>query len=118
MPASIQRETGDIYVLRLSGTLLRSELGAVQDKLIPDIAAGARPNILVLLENFEGFERGAAWGELEFLFSHVNDIAKIAIVGDPRWERDTLAFAGAGYRKAPVNFFPTSQFAEARDWVA
>ena len=118
MPASIQRETNDIYALRLSGTVLRSEIAAVQDKVAVDIDAGTKPRILALLENFEGFERGADWGDLDFLFSHINDIAKIAIVGEPRWERDTLAFAGAGSRKAPVKFFPANQLAAARDWIA
>ena len=118
MAASIQRETNDIYALRLSGTVLRSEIAAVQDKVAVDIDAGTRPRILALLENFEGFERGADWGDLDFLFSHINDIAKIAIVGEPSWERDTLAFAGAGSRKAPVKFFPSNQLAVAREWIA
>ena len=29
-----------------------------------------------------------------------------------------LAFAGAGVRKAPVKFFPPSELAEARPWLA
>jgi hypothetical protein len=42
----------------------------------------------------------------------------IAIVGEPRWEADTLAFAGAGFRSAPVKFFPEGQVAQARAWLA
>jgi hypothetical protein len=71
-----------------------------------------------VIENFQGFERGADWGDLEFLFSHSNEIAKIAIIGEPRWESDALAFAGAGFRRAPVKFFPTGQEAQARVWLA
>jgi len=118
MPASIQRESNNTYLLTLSGTVLRSEFGAVQDQTAPDIDTGVKPRILAILENFEGWELGADWGDLEFLFSHSNEIAKIAIVGEPRWEHDALAFAGAGFRKSPVKFFPTSQIAEARAWLA
>jgi hypothetical protein len=118
MPASIQRESANTYVLRLSGTVLGSEFGNVQSAMTGDIDAGVRPRILALLEDFEGWERGAEWGELEFIFSHSNEIAKIAIVGEPRWEREALAFAGAGIRKAPVKFFPTGQLNEARAWLA
>jgi hypothetical protein len=118
MPASIQRESTNTYVLRLSGTVLRSEFGNVQSATTGDIDAGVKPRILALLEDFEGWERGADWGDLEFLFSHSNEIAKIAIVGEPRWEREALAFAGAGFRNAPVKFFPTTQLSEARDWIA
>ena len=118
MPANIQRETNNTYVLRLSGVVERSEFGAVQDKTAVDIDTGVQPRILAILETFEGWERGAEWGDLGFLFSHSNEIARIAIVGDPRWEENALAFAGAGFRKAPVKFFPTEQLAEARAWLA
>jgi len=118
MPANIQRETDNIYVLRISGTLQRSEFGGAQDKTVGDIGAGVKPRILAILENFEGWERGADWGNLDFVYWHSNDIAKIAIVGEPRWESDALAFAGAGFRNAPVKFFPDTQLAEARAWLA
>ena len=118
MPATIERETNNISVLHLSGTVQRTEFGNVQDTTARDIDAGAKPRVLAILENFEGWERGADWGDLEFLFSHSHEIAKIAIVGEPRWESDALAFAGAGFRRAPVKFFPTGQEAPARAWLA
>ena len=118
MPATIQRETNGTYLLRLSGTVQRTEFGNVQDTTAREIDAGAKPRVLALLENFAGWERGADWGDLEFLFSHSHEIAKIAIVGEPRWEADALAFAGAGFRRAPVKFFPTGQEAQARAWLA
>ena len=118
MPATIQRESNNTYLMTLSGTVQRSEFAAAQNQMSPDIDTGVKPRILAILENFEGWERGADWGDLEFLFSHSHEIAKIAIVGEPRWEHDALAFAGAGFRKAPVKFFPTDQHAEARAWLA
>jgi hypothetical protein len=117
MPATIQRDNNTTYVLRLSGIVRRAEFGEVQGTAARDIDAGVKPHILAILENFEGWERNADWGDLEFQFSHGNEIAKIAIVGEPRWEPEALAFAGAGFRDAPVKFFPASQLAEARAWL-
>ena len=79
--------------------------------------AGARPRLLAILENFEGWERGADWNDLDFLFAHSNDIAKIAIVTEPRWEAEVLAFAGAGVRRAPVKLFPPGEVEQAREWL-
>jgi hypothetical protein len=118
MPASIQRERESIYLLRCSGTVGKDEFEAVQTALAKDIDTGVKPRILALLDGFEGWERNAGWGDLEFLFSHSSEIAKIAIVGDARWETNASAFAGAGMRPAPVKFFPTGQEAEARAWLA
>jgi hypothetical protein len=118
MPAEIQRLSNDTYVMRLSGVVMRNEFANVQNKAAADINAGAKPRIMAILENFEGWERGADWDDLSFLFSHGDEIEKIAIVGDPKKEGEALAFAGAGFRRAPVKFFPTGQEAEARTWLA
>lgn len=118
VPATIQRETDDLYLLRLSGAVSKDEFAAAQDAVAPDIDAGARPRILAVLENFDGWDKNAAWGDLEFLFWHSGEIAKIAIVGEPRWQHDAMAFAGAGSRPAPVSFFLPSQLAEARAWLS
>jgi hypothetical protein len=118
MPAKIERIDNNTFLLRLSGLVKRAEFGVAQDRTAVEIDAGAKPRILALLDGFAGFERGADWGDLEFLFSHSNEIARIAIVGDPNWETETLAFAGAGFRKAPVKFFPPDQEKQAREWLA
>lgn len=118
MPADIQPEPNNVYVLRFSGILKRSEFGGTQTAAARAIDAGAKPRVLAILENFEGWERGADWNDLDFMLSHSNEIAKIAIVGEPRWEPEALAFAGAGFRSAPVKFFPSAQQAQARVWLA
>ncbi len=82
------------------------------------IDAGAKPRLLAILDEFEGWERGADWNDLDFLFSHSQEIARIAIVVDPRWEVPALAFAGAGVRRAPVKLFPPNELAQARKWLA
>lgn len=117
MPVIIQSEPGNVQVLRISGTLKRSEFGNVQSTVACAIDAGAKPCVLAILEDFQGWERGADWNDLDFMRSHGNEIAKIAIVGEPRWEPEALAFAGAGFRSAPVKFFPSSQLAAARVWL-
>ena len=118
MPATIERESDNIYVMHFSGVVKRSEFGSTQTAAARAIDSGVKPRILAILENFEGWEKGADWNDLDFMLSHGNEIAKIAIVGEPRWEPEALAFAGAGFRRAPVKFFPTAQLAEARAWIA
>lgn len=117
MPATIQHEPNNIIELHISGTLKRSEFSNIQRTAARDIDAGAKPRILAILENFAGWERGADWNDLDFMLSHGNEIARIAIVGEPKWEAEALAFAGVGFRKAPVKFFPSDQLAEARAWL-
>ena len=118
MPVQIQYQPDDIYVLRISGILKRSEFAAEQSALARQIDTGSKPRLLVILENFEGWERGADWNDLDFLISHGGKIHKIAIIAEPRWETLALAFAGAGVRRAPVKFFPPNELEQARSWLA
>ena len=117
MPAEFEYEPNDVFVLRISGTLKQSEFAAAQQEMAAKIDAGAKPRVLAIADKFQGWQRGADWNDLDFLLSHGGEIAKVAIVADPRWEVQALAFAGAGVRKAPVKFFPPAQMAEARAWL-
>jgi hypothetical protein len=118
LPAQIQYQTDDIFVLRISGVLKRSEFGAEQSALARFIDTGSKPRLLVILEGFEGWEPGADWKDLDFISSHADEISKIAIVAEPRWETSALAFAGAWIRRSPVNFFPPNEVEKARSWLA
>ena len=117
MPLQIDYEPNDICALRMSGLLRQSEFVASQKSLAAKIDHGNRPRILAILDNFAGWERGVDWNDLDFLLSHSGEIAKIAIVGERRWEVLALAFAGAGIRRAPVQFFEPEDLEKARAWL-
>jgi hypothetical protein len=118
MSANLEHHNDRLLVLRVSGELKKSELDAAQSEFVQKIAAAGTVKLLVLLENFTGWERGEQWGDTDFFFSHRNDFEKIAVVCDPRWEAQVLAFTGAGLRKGPVKCFPATSESEARAWLA
>jgi hypothetical protein len=117
MPLKIDYEADDICLVRASGLLGQSEFTAEQGILAGKMDAGVKPRILAILDNFEGWERGKDWDDLDYLFAHSNDVAKIAIVAEPKWETQALAFAGAGMRRAPVKVFPPGEVEQARAWL-
>jgi hypothetical protein len=118
MPVEMKYEPDGIFALRISGILKRSEFAAEQSAIAQKIDIGSKPRLLFILENFEGWERGADWNDLDFMISHGGKISKIAIVAEPRWETLALAFAGAGVRRVPVKFFPPNELEQARSWLA
>ena len=117
MSANLEQHGDRLCVLRIGGELKKSELDAAQSQFVEIITGAGAVKLLVLLENFTGWERDEAWGDTEFFFSHRNDFEKIAVVGSPRWEAQVLAFTGAGLRKGPVKFFPETGESEARAWL-
>ena len=117
MSANLEQHDGRLCVLRVGGELKKSELDAAQSQFVEIIGRAGSVKLLVLLENFTGWERSQGWGDTDFFFSHRNDFEKIAVVGNPRWEAQVLAFTGAGLRKGPVKFFPETGESEARAWL-
>ncbi len=117
MPASIQHESGNLFRIHISGVLRQAELQDVQAVAAQEITRLGRITLLFVLEQFQGWERDADWGDLEFYAAHDKDIEKIAIVGDEKWRDHGMAFAGAGIRKAAVQFFPPAEDARARAWL-
>ncbi len=117
MGATIQQEEGNLRVLKITGLLRKSELDAALATAAGELGLKARVKVLVIVENFKGWERGADWGDVTFFEAHGDQIDKIAIVADPQLETDLLMFAGAGFRRAPVKFFPVNQLALARAWL-
>ena len=57
-------------MLRISGILKRSKFGAEERALASHIDTLSKPCLLVILENFEGWEGGADWNDLDFHISH------------------------------------------------
>jgi hypothetical protein len=118
MSATLEHQADNVYLLRIGGTLKKSELDAAQSEFVKHIVSAGPIKLLVRLEGFTGWERGAAWDDTDFFFSHRNDTEKMAVVGDLRWEAEVLAFTGAGLRKTPVQFFPSTAESDARAWLA
>jgi len=117
MTVTIQQEEGSLIVLRITGLLRKSEMDAALANEARKWGPATRIKALVIMEDFEGFERGADWGDITFLVKHDSQIEKIAIVADRKWESDALTFAGAGFRQGQVRFFPHNQVAQARAWL-
>jgi len=106
-----------IITLIITGILKQSDMAAAQKQAVGIIDKQGNVRLLAILENFEGWESGADWNDFDFQLSHGDEITRIAIVAEPRWESNVLAFSGAGFRKAPVKFFPAPQLAQARAWL-
>ncbi len=73
--------------------------------------------LVVLLENFKGWEKSEVWGDVGFMMEHGDDIVRMAIVGDEKWKEQMLIFVGKGLRKTEIEFFPPSSIKKAEDWV-
>jgi hypothetical protein len=117
MGAEIVNVSGGVLTMKVSGKLTQAELAAVQKAAGEIISKEGRLRILVLTENFAGWERGE-WGDFSFQAEHDASIERMAIVGDRKWEDLALMFTAKGLRKFPIEYFEPARLAAARAWLA
>lgn len=115
---TLDRE-GDLYVLQVSGALSKGALDRIQTRAGMDMDRGATQlKVMLVLHNFRGWRRGDDWADLDFFAKYEQNIAKIAVVGDPKWETEVLMFLASGRRKGEVRFFAPDRADGARAWLA
>ena len=117
MAYNILKIEDDVVFVRVSDCLRPAELKAMQAAAAQLIRMGREVKLLVLLENFYGWERSEGWGDVGFLTEQGDQIARMAIVGDECWREDVFLFVGKGLRKTEIEFFSPSTFALAQVWL-
>lgn len=117
MSAEIFNTDDGILTLKVTGKLTQPELAAAQNQAADILRQKGRMSILVLTEEFQGWERGGDWGDLSFQMENDALIEKLAMVGEKRWEDLALMFASKGLRRFPVEYFPPSEVRMARAWL-
>ncbi len=117
MPVQFAAEKGDLGVFRVSGQLSVAELEQAQGECEALIKKESQIKILVVLENFAGWEKVKGWEDVSFPLRNDPYIKKMAIVGDAEWRDLVFAFTGKGLRKVPIECFDVNQEEAARQWL-
>lgn len=90
------------------------------EKFVPEverlIAKHGKIKILLKLIDFHGWTAGALWEDIKFDVKHFNDIERLAIVGDSKWEKGMAVFCKP-FTTAEIRYFDVSKIAEAQQWI-
>lgn len=106
-----------IVTLRVSGTLSLDEYTSSQKGISDAIKKSGKVRILILAEDFEGWEKAGDWNDVTFQLAHDGDIERMAIVSNKKWEDMARLFTGSGLRRFPIEFFDSSDIGKARVWI-
>ena len=72
--------------------------------------------MLIELQDFEGWDFKGFWADLKFDVSHQEQMDRIAILGDKRWQ-DWGTTLSDPFFKAELKFFETDERAAAEAWL-
>jgi hypothetical protein len=117
MPIEVVDASGALVEIRVRGMMKRADLARIVQVTRESIAREGRVRALILLEDFEGWERQEDWGDVSFVLEQGQHVEKMAIVGDERWRDRAFAFTAKGFRPTAIEFFIPSRTNQARTWL-
>ena len=75
-----------------------------------------KTRIFLQLVDFRGWSASALWEDVKFDVRHFDDIERLAVVGDHKWQKGMPSFAKP-FTKAEVRDFDRGQIDAARSWI-
>lgn len=117
MSITISKESENLFVTTIKGVFTYDDQKEVEKYVGCNINPDQKITILILAEEFSGWSKEGDWGDLTFMYEYDPYVEKIAVVAEDKWEDQILMFLGAGRRQAAVEFFPSGEIQEARNWL-
>ena len=68
------------------------------------------------MRHFEGWTLSAMWRDLKFDFKNLENLERIAMVGDKKWEKE-LTQLMKPFTGATIKYFELTQKDEAKNWI-
>jgi len=117
MPCEIVEKEKGLITLKISGKLKRAELAQAEKVAIEVMGSTNKIKLLVLTENFQGWDNKDNWEDVSFQSEYDSQIEKIAIVGEKRWQELAEVFTGKGLRAVDIRYFSPAEASVARIWI-
>ncbi len=115
MQEVISTEGNVIWVL-VSDKLTKEDYAGLITKWEKIITEHGKMRLGFDMRDFHGWEPVAAWNDLKFSLSHSEQMEKVAMVGEQKWEEWVSKLSGA-FVDAEVKYFDSAQLAAAQTWL-
>ncbi len=111
-----EAENGKVIEIELSGKLTAEDYEQFVPLAEQRIQQFGKVRMLVVMQDFHGWEAGALWDDIKFDVKHFNDIERLALVGESRWEKGMSVFCKP-FTTADIKYFEHTELAAAREWI-
>ena len=117
MSMTFTKESEDFFVVCVEGKLSFADQKEVELKARQQIYCDKKAKMLLLVQEFTGWEKEGDWGDMAFMHEYDPYITKIAVVAKERWKDMIFIYLGAGRRQGSVKYFFPDEEQDAREWL-
>ena len=117
MPVQWNLENDNTLVFHYSGVLSTVEYQQFQQEIEKLGQQHGKLSLLVVLDDFNGWEAGNGWADTTDLTDRIDPhLKKMAVVGEEKWRDKIEVFTLKGLRPVPIEYFVNDE-AAARQWL-
>jgi hypothetical protein len=107
---------GELLAVHVSGKLVEADYARFVPEFERLVRQHGKMRVLFDMADFHGWEASAMWEDTKFAIHHFDDIIKIVMVGENKWQHGMAVFCKP-FTKATVRYFDHADAAEARKWL-
>ena len=107
---------GNVLSVRVTGKLSKEDYEILVPAVDEVIKEHGKIRIFFEMIDFHGWEMAAVWEDTKFGLAHWNDIERVAMVGDKKWEKGMAIFCKP-FTAAKLEYFDQADVEEGRDWI-
>lgn len=111
-----EEKRGRVLTVHVTGKLSRADYQQFVPEIDRAVAEHGRIRVLVVMDDFAGWDMGALWEDLKFDARHFSDVERIAMVGEKRWQEGMARFCKP-FTTAEIRYFERDQLPEAHLWI-
>ncbi|MEO8269373.1 MAG: STAS/SEC14 domain-containing protein [Aureliella sp.] len=117
MSINIQKHSdGKVIEITIDGKLTESDYNQFIPLTEQLIQTFGKISLVIVLQEFGGWDMSALWDDLTFDYKHFSDIRRVAVVGDGAWDR-IMSELSRPFTAGEVKFFNASELQAARQWA-
>jgi hypothetical protein len=105
-----------VLAFKLSGKLHDADYKTFVPLIDNAIAKEGKVRLLAQFHDFHGWDLHALWDDIKFSTTHCTKIARIALVGDKKWEA-WMAKVCKPFTMAKVKYFDEAEMDAAWAWL-
>lgn len=112
----LETHEGKVLEVHVTGKLAKQDYQQFVPVVERMVQQNGKIRMLVQMHDFHGWTAGAIWEDIKFDVKHFNDIERLAIVGEKRWQEGMSVFCKP-FTAARIHYFDQDALIEARTWL-
>lgn len=111
-----EHQAGRVLLVNLTGRLDKEDY----ERLVSEVEQRGKQHdeirMMVEVHDFQGWDAGVSWEDVDADTQHFNDLKRLAVVGEKKWEEGLAKFSKP-FTTAEVRFFEPAEAPHARVWI-